>query len=131
MSGYSGSAAAHLTTKRVYSGTSLTLTFHDAAGWFAGIVILHVLFRHRNNPKGKPLTRPVEKHMHCKSYDNDFSYGFFTGTVNFKKSYTSHGTKFTSKIQYLYENNLGIPIFSSKEPVHSCCCVVGFGFTSN
>ena len=20
--------------------------------------------------------------MHCKSYDNDFSYGFFTGIVN-------------------------------------------------
>ena len=30
---------------------------------------------------GTKLTRPVEKHMHCVSYDNDFSYGFFTGTV--------------------------------------------------
>ena len=31
---------------------------------------------------GRLVTRPVEKHMHCKSYDNDFSYGFFTGVVS-------------------------------------------------
>ena len=43
------------------------------------------------------VTRPVEKHMHCQSYDNDFSYGFFTGVVSEALVVQSHTVRSSAR----------------------------------